>query len=224
MGTRNSSVALLLLFISVSLSVSLSVSVSSTLPSEFSILGDQETNVLSSEKITELFRKWKEMHGKTYAHEEEEARRLGNFRKSLKYILEKNSKRKSETEHMVGLNKFADLSNEEFKEMYFSKVRGPRSNKLKMRGAKRNTTLSSKSCDAPASLDWRDKGIVTPIKDQGQCGKHLIPFSFIYIYFYISVFNFLIIYIIIRKIKELTKISRSSRVGIIYCESPDEKL
>ncbi|KAI3495358.1 hypothetical protein L1887_37687 [Cichorium endivia] len=170
MGTPKSPLTLLFLFISV-LSLSVSVSVSSTLPNEFSILGDQENGVLSSEKVTELFRKWKEMHGKIYEHEEEEARRLGNFQKSLKYILEKNSKRKSETEHMVGLNKFADLSNEEFKQMYFSKVRGPRSNKLKTMGVKRNTTLSSKSCDAPASLDWRDKGVVTPIKDQGQCGS-----------------------------------------------------
>lgn len=173
MNTSNSILTLLLLFIYVS-SLSLSVSLTSLLPSEFSILDGQETDVLSSEKVSELFLKWKEVHGKTYDHEEEEARRLENFRNSLKFILERNSKRKSELDHTVGLNKFADLSNEEFKEKYFSKNKGPRSKILKHRGEKMNTTLSSGSCNAPESLDWRDKGIVTPIKDQGQCGKHLI--------------------------------------------------
>ncbi|KVH89490.1 Cysteine peptidase, cysteine active site-containing protein [Cynara cardunculus var. scolymus] len=169
MGTSNSIITLLLLIICL-LSFTLTFSIS-TLPTEFSILEGQETDVLSSEKVYELFGKWKEMHGKTYEHEAEEAQRLGNFQKSLKYILEKNSKRKSETEHMVGLNKFADLSNEEFKKMYLSKIKGPRRNTLKMRGENGNTTSNLRSCDAPTSLDWRDKGVVTPMKDQGQCGS-----------------------------------------------------
>ncbi|KAJ9565977.1 hypothetical protein OSB04_001943 [Centaurea solstitialis] len=170
MGTSNPIHTLLLLIISFSL-LSLSFSISLTLPTEFSIINGQETDILSSEKVQELFGKWKEMHGKTYEHEAEEAQRLVNFRDSLKYILEKNSKRKSETEHTVGLNKFADLSNEEFKEKYLSKIKRPRQNTLKKRGENGNTTSNSRSCDAPPSLDWRDKGVVTPIKDQGQCGS-----------------------------------------------------
>ncbi|KAI3741648.1 hypothetical protein L1987_59322 [Smallanthus sonchifolius] len=172
MDTLNPILTLLLLFIYVSsLSLSSSVSLSSSLPAEFSVPDGQETDVLSTKKVSELFVKWKDLHGKVYAHEEEEERRLGNFRNSLKFILEKNSKRKSELDHTVGLNKFADLSNEEFKELYFSKNKGSISKKLKVSGEKSNTTLSSGSCDAPASLDWRDKGVVTPIKDQGQCGS-----------------------------------------------------
>ncbi|KVH97058.1 Cysteine peptidase, asparagine active site-containing protein [Cynara cardunculus var. scolymus] len=114
-------------------------------PIEISILHDQETEASSGEEVLELFQKWKEIHGKTYEHAQEEESRLVNFRRSLKYVLEKNSKRKSEKEHMVGLNKFADLSNEEFKETYLSKVKGSNSNKLKMKGdgIKKNTTAGS---------------------------------------------------------------------------------
>lgn len=175
MNTSSSILVILVFLIYVS-SFSSSYPLSTALPAEFSFLEGQETDILSTEKVSELFGKWKELHGKTYEHEEEETRRLENFRNSLKYVLERNSKRKSELDHSVGLNKFADLSNQEFKEMYFPKSKGPRGNLLKMRGENRNTSLSKTSCNAPASLDWRDKGVVTPIKDQGQCGKHLIPY------------------------------------------------
>ena len=110
----------------------------------------------------------------------------------MKFILEKNSQRKSELDHTVGLNKFADLSNEEFKEMYMSKVKGPRSNELKMGGVKRNMTVSSRTCNAPTSLDWRDKGVVTPIKDQGQCGKHLIHCIFLFVFIYDNLSGFIL--------------------------------
>nr|AAD54424.1 thiol protease [Matricaria chamomilla] len=166
MATSNSMITILIFLTYVSYSIS-----TKTLPSEFSILEGQENDILSSAKVSDLFGKWKELHGKTYQHEEEENLRLENFKKSVKFVMEKNSERKSELDHTVGLNKFADLSNEEFKEMYMSKVKGSRSNELKMGGVKRNMSVSSRTCDAPTSLDWRDKGVVTPMKDQGQCGS-----------------------------------------------------
>ncbi|XP_071696690.1 low-temperature-induced cysteine proteinase-like [Rutidosis leptorrhynchoides] len=168
---NSSSTLVIILFVIYISSLASSYPLSSALPADFTNFNGQEKDILSTEKVSELFVKWKELHGKRYEHENEEARRLENFRNSLKYVLEKNSKRKSDLDHTVGLNKFADLSNEEFKEMYFSKNKVLRTNKLKMRGENENITLSTKSCDAPASLDWRDKGVVTPIKDQGQCGS-----------------------------------------------------
>ncbi|XP_076918494.1 low-temperature-induced cysteine proteinase-like [Bidens hawaiensis] len=171
MATSSSILTIFLLFTYVSSLLSSSVPFSSSIPTEFSILDGEETDVLSTERVAELFLKWKEVHEKEYEHEEEEKRRLENFRNSLKFILERNSKRKSELDHTVGLNRFADLSNEEFKEKYFSKSKGLKGEKLKLGGVKRNMTLSSGTCDAPASLDWRDKGVVTPMKDQGQCGS-----------------------------------------------------
>ncbi|PHT90416.1 hypothetical protein T459_05529 [Capsicum annuum] len=87
--------------------------------------------------------------------------KLENFKRNVKYIVEKNSKRKSEAFHLVGLNNFADMSNEEFRQVHSSKMKMPFNKKKK--------TVSANSCDAP-SKDWRKHGVVTEVKDQGGCG------------------------------------------------------
>ena len=69
--------------------------------------------------------------------------------------------------HTVGMNKFADLSNEEYGRLYLSQVSdlaGPHPPMCTPSSIAANST-------APDSADWRPLGAVTPIKDQGQCGS-----------------------------------------------------
>ena len=142
---------------------------SSSLPSEYSIVEHDLDAFLSEERVLEIFQRWKEKHRKVYQHAEEAEKRFEKFKRNLKYILERNAKRKStKGEHRVGLNKFADMSNEEFRKAYLSKVKKP-INKGSI--LSRNMRRKVKSCDAPSSLDWRNDGIVTGVKDQGSCGK-----------------------------------------------------
>lgn len=70
-----------------------------------------------------------------------------------------------------GVNQFTDQTAEELKEntLGFSKT---------MKDAKSSfRKLESKSLSAdevsalPASIDWRDYGVVSPVKDQGHCGS-----------------------------------------------------
>jgi C1A family cysteine protease len=126
--------------------------------------------------VIELFQRWKEEHRRVYRHAEEAEKRFENFRRNLKYIIETNAKKRSSASpkaHRLGLNRFADMSNEEFRQMYISKVKKP-VKKVSNTLISRSMQEKVQSCDdAPSSLDWRNKGIVTPIKDQGSCGKFL---------------------------------------------------
>lgn len=133
----------------------------SSLSVELSIAGDYD-ELLSKERVSELFLQWKEEQGKVYKHFQEAERRFQNFRKNLRYIMEKNSQRHFSSGHILGLNKFADMSNEEFKKVYSRKLKKP------IRTAR---TSVATSCETPASLDWRKRGAVTAVNDQGNCGK-----------------------------------------------------
>jgi len=64
-----------------------------------------------------------------------------------------------------GINKLSDLSAEEFQEKYLMQ---PRSADIQI---KREDVLPSKVDAVPAYFDWRDKGAVTAVKNQEQCGS-----------------------------------------------------
>ncbi|WJX26792.1 hypothetical protein P8452_15670 [Trifolium repens] len=135
----------------------------SSISSEYSILDFDINKLPSEEQVVELFQQWKEHHQKFYIHPEETALRLENFKRNLKYIVERNTMRNSPLRHRLGLNRFADMSNEEFKNKFISKVKKPIS---------KRRLVKSESCEnAPNSLDWRKKGAVTGVKDQGNCGS-----------------------------------------------------
>jgi len=64
----------------------------------------------------------------------------------------------------MGVNQFTDMSSAEFA----SKMNGYKPAAKKSRKAAKQ---SNSMVDAPATLDWRTKGAVTPVKDQAQCGS-----------------------------------------------------
>lgn len=60
------------------------------------------------------------------------------------------------------VNKFADLTPSEFKRLYSMKYTQDHTG---------HTNFTVPVSAPPASVDWTDKGVVTPVKDQGQCGS-----------------------------------------------------
>jgi len=69
-----------------------------------------------------------------------------------------------------GVNKFSDMSPEEFKQIYRPQIVDPRVLAKSCLATGVTATIPSNS-GVPTSFDWRDKGMVTRVKDQGQCGS-----------------------------------------------------
>ncbi|KAF1867501.1 hypothetical protein Lal_00049930 [Lupinus albus] len=139
--------------------------------SEYSILNHDQFNKYSSseEGVLQLFQLWQKEHEREYRNPEEESSRFQIFKKNLLYINEKNAKRKSLLQHHLGLNKFADMSPEEFKKTYLHDIEKP--SKWDNRKVHNDDDDDDdESClNLPASVDWRAKGAVTEVRDQGNC-------------------------------------------------------
>ncbi|CAJ1938664.1 unnamed protein product [Sphenostylis stenocarpa] len=137
-------------------------------PSAYSNHGRGKLHKLSSEEeVLQLFQEWQNEHGRKYGNPQEKAKRFNIFQRNLRYINEMNAKRKSPTQHRLGLNKFADMSPEEFAETYLKQIEMPSNFES------RKVRKDDGDCEnLPDSVDWREKGAVTEVRDQGDCQSH----------------------------------------------------
>ncbi|KAK1678707.1 hypothetical protein QYE76_039555 [Lolium multiflorum] len=105
---------------------------------------------------------WMVQYGRVYKDATEKARRFEVFKANVGFIESFNA---GNRKFHLGVNQFADITNEEFK--------AAKANKGYKSGLERAPTgfrYENVSFDAlPATVDWRTKGAVTPIKNQGQC-------------------------------------------------------
>jgi len=106
---------------------------------------------------------FKDKHGKSYANIMEEVHRMKVYSDNKAYV-EKHMKEHAEGKHTftVELNKFADLTTEEWSATYKGLIMGS------TEPHKMQEPSGKPQVDA---LDWRDYGMVTAVKDQGQCGS-----------------------------------------------------
>jgi len=108
------------------------------------------------------FVQYKAEFGKTYLDGTEHSEREQRFLKELSVIRKHNSE---EHTWKMGVNQFTDLSDTEF---------------ARFKGIKRDSNMEGTSpfdietkpvSDLPAEIDWRSKGVVSPVKNQGGCGS-----------------------------------------------------
>lgn len=130
-------------------------------------LANTQAQLAPSEADRTEFAAWKHLHGREYTREEEESR-LANYILNRAKADELN-RRDPFAEY--GLNKFSDLSPEEFKVMYTGNR--PPSAQEAHASLPEWPQYSAAAVEKAMSdtIDWRAKGAVTAVKDQGQCGS-----------------------------------------------------
>jgi C1A family cysteine protease len=116
---------------------------------------------LKLEESHYLFDKFVSQYGKKYATAEELMFRFYAFKSNVEAIRAHNAKALS---WQLGVNEFADLTWDEFR------------GRMGLRPIKNDYIRSKNTANlgdikVPDSWDWRSKGAVTPVKNQGQCGS-----------------------------------------------------
>jgi len=107
------------------------------------------------------FTQWMVQNQKTYASEEF-FYRYSVFKTNMDFVDAHNAGNHSWT---VELNKFADLTIGEYKTIYLGYKPELRRSAIKL------SEVPAPDAYPSGSLDWTTKGVVTGVKDQGQCGS-----------------------------------------------------
>jgi len=119
------------------------------------------TNLKSILPWDVAFNRWQQQFGKRYT-KEESSHRLPIFTQNAMAIINHNN-HGEEYGYLMAVNKFTDLTETEFVELYLTR-------KQSERGVRGQATYLD-TTNVAASVDWRDKGVLNEIKDQGSCGS-----------------------------------------------------
>jgi len=118
-----------------------------------------------SPQLLSQFNAWQIKFNKVYTTVPDFEHAISNFQASIARV---NANNKRTGGDYYGLTKFADMSTAEFKATYLNSGggRGRRSDMVA-------DVLPPSTQAAPATWDWRNSNpaVVSPVKDQGQCGS-----------------------------------------------------
>ena len=106
------------------------------------------------------FQRFIKKYNKQYSSMNEYLARFNAFRQNV-YKLAENGPQS----HQVGITKFADMTQQEFARTYLN-LNFNAFALINLKPVKVKVTNA-----APDAFDWRDKGVVSAVKDQGSCGS-----------------------------------------------------
>lgn len=114
--------------------------------------------------IEQRYENWLNRYGRKNRTEAERRYRFGVYSKNVQLIDYVNS---LNLPFKLKDNKFAEMTNREFRETHLGLRYRPKRHQYPKNGE--NETFEGYA-QLPPSVDWRRRGAVTPVKDQGNCG------------------------------------------------------
>ena len=118
--------------------------------------------------LREHFKQFETSFLKKYENFEEREHRFQVFVKNLERVVEKNKVLAEKSRDEIhGVTKFSDWTDEEFATM----VGGFKKNDAPVMIQNATVAVPTIKKNVPLSLDWRTKGVISPVKDQKQCGS-----------------------------------------------------
>ncbi|GAV89874.1 Peptidase_C1 domain-containing protein/Inhibitor_I29 domain-containing protein [Cephalotus follicularis] len=121
---------------------------------------------LNEEFMLKRHEEWMAQHGRVYKDTMEKERRYKIFKANFERVQTFNSG--VDKGYKLGVNKFADLTNDEFRALHTGYKRI--TSKLSSTSKPKTPFMYANVTAVPTTMDWRKKGTVTSVKDQGQCG------------------------------------------------------
>jgi len=109
---------------------------------------------------------FKSFHGKKYTNEVEDRFRMKIYLENRHRIAKHNVQ---ENGFSLAMNKFGDMLLHEFTGRRNGYRQDLRNTSVHILQA--GTFITPEHVNVPDTVDWRSKGAVTPVKDQGQCGS-----------------------------------------------------
>ncbi|TXG75062.1 hypothetical protein ES332_D11G355500v1 [Gossypium tomentosum] len=127
------------------------------------ILATQAMSRTVHESAIAEHEQWMVKHGRTYKNKAEKDIRFKIFKEILEHILKFNNS--GNRTYKLSINKYSDLTHDEFIAARTGYI-NPGNTMASMETSFRYAEFK----DVPTSLDWKSKGAVTSVKDQGRCG------------------------------------------------------
>ena len=107
-------------------------------------------------------------HNKSYGNVYDHLKKFKVFEENLEFINEHNNKN---LPFKLSENQYTDLSQDEFKEKFVGSLNKKITTLIIFMVVLLVKILYTNDVEVPSSLDWRSKGAVTNVKNQGYCGS-----------------------------------------------------